>query len=233
MLSELKVQVYKANMYLSENGLAPFTWGNASGIDRERGIIIIKPSGVPYSQLSPESMVELDLDGNCLSNNLRPSSDTPTHVELYKAFPDIKGVVHTHSVNAVAFAQAGMPIPAFGTTHADFCYGEIPCARGLTEDEINGEYEKNTGLVIVECFKEKHLDPNAVPGVLVRSHGVFTWGSSPMNASVNAGTLEIVADMAMKTLSLNGGAQTIPQYLLDRHYFRKHGANAYYGQSKN
>ena len=232
MLEELKKQVYESNMKLSEYGLAPFTWGNASGVDREKQLIVIKPSGVPYPELSWEKMVTVDFNGNVIDSDYNPSSDTLTHIELYKAFPNIAGAVHTHSKYATSFAQAGKAIPAFGTTHADFAYGEIPCARKLTEEEINGGYEKNTGLVITEHFKNYRIDPDAIPGVLVHSHGVFTWGESPMKAVINAATLEIVAEMAMNTIMLNSSIEPIDSYLLDKHYYRKHGKNAYYGQGK-
>ena len=232
MFEQLKKEVYRANMMLPEFGLAPFTWGNASGVDRENGIIVIKPSGVAYPELTWEMMVVVDFDGNVIDSKYNPSSDTLTHIELYKAFPDIKGAVHTHSKFATAFAQAGKSIPALGTTHADFAYGEIPCTRSLTEDEINSAYEKNTGVVIAAHFKDNNIDANAIPGVLVHSHGVFAWGGSPEKASVNAATLEIVADMALHTFMLNSQTGTIDQFLLDKHYNRKHGANAYYGQGK-
>ena len=232
MLEELKKEVYKANMMLTEYGLAPFTWGNASGVDRERGIVVIKPSGVPSPELTWEMMVTVDFDGNAVDSEYNPSSDTLSHIEFYKAFPDIGGAVHTHSKNATAFAQAGRPIPALGTTHTDFAYGEIPCTRSLTEDEINGGYEKNTGVVIVNHFKDNSIDPNAVPGVLVHSHGVFAWGKNPVKAAENAAVLETVADMALKTIMLNPSVNSIDKFLLDKHYNRKHGKNAYYGQGK-
>lgn len=230
MLEELKKQVYKANMMLPEYGLAPFTWGNASGVDREKKVIVIKPSGVEYGALTWDMMVVVDFDGNVVEGDYNPSSDTATHIELYKKFPNIGGVVHTHSKNATAFAQAGREIPALGTTHADFCYGAIPCTRALTKDEIEEAYEKNTGVVITNHFKDNNIDADAVPGTLVRSHGVFTWGATPVKASVNAATLEIVAEMAYSTFMLNGNVSSIDQFLLDKHYYRKHGANAYYGQ---
>ena len=231
MLEELKQQVYEANMLLPEYGLAPFTWGNASGIDREKGIVVIKPSGVPYDQLSPEKMVCVDLEGKVVEGDLNPSSDTPTHIELYKAFPEIGGVAHTHSKHAVAFAQAGRDVPAYGTTHADFAFGGVPCAPALTDDEINREYEKNTGLVIARYFEKKGLDYNAIPAVLVRNHGPFTWGKSPAKASENSAVLEIICEMAINTEILAGGqCQRVGKELLKKHYLRKHGANAYYGQ---
>lgn len=232
MFNELKKEVYRANMLLPEYGLAPFTWGNASGVDRDRGVIVIKPSGVAYPELTWDMMVVVDFDGNVIDSKYNPSSDTLTHIELYKAFSDISGVVHTHSKFATSFAQAGKPIPALGTTHADFAYGEIPCTRSLTETEINSAYEKNTGVVIAEHFMNNKLVANAIPGVLVHSHGVFAWGNSPEKASVNAATLEIVAEMAHHTLMINSEIQKIDQFLLDKHYNRKHGANAYYGQKR-
>lgn len=232
MLEALKKEVFEANQLLPEYGLAPFTWGNASGIDRERGVLVIKPSGVPYTELTWEMMVPVDLNGKVIDGGYLPSSDTLTHIELYKSFPNIGGVVHTHSKFATAFAQAGRAIPPLGTTHADFSYGEIPCTRSLTEAEINAGYEKNTGVVITEHFREHQLNEEAIPGVLVHSHGVFTWGASPVKASVHAATLEIVADMAYHTFALNPETQPIDSFLLDKHYQRKHGKNAYYGQGK-
>ena len=218
-------------MLLPEYGLAPFTWGNASAVDREKGLIVIKPSGVPYKDLTWEMMVVVSLEGETVDSDLNPSSDTPTHIERYKAFSDIGGVVHTHSLHAVSFAQAGRDIPAYGTTHADFAYGDIPCADALTDDEINGEYEKNTGLVIARCFRERGLDPNAIPGVTVRNHGPFTWGKDAKKAAENAAVLEIIAEMALKTELLAGNtAERVNETLLKKHYLRKHGANAYYGQ---
>lgn len=219
-------------MMLYKLGIAPFTWGNASECDREQRVFAIKPSGVDYENLTPDKMVIVDFEGNKVEGELNPSSDTATHAVLYSSFPDIGGVVHSHSVNAVAFAQAGYEVPALGTTHADFCFGAVPCARELTTDEVNGEYEKSTGEVIVSHFRENNIDENAVPAVLVRSHGPFTWGSSAKDAAKNAGTLEIVCEMAIKTLRLNPEINTIPEYLLDKHYMRKHGKNAYYGQGK-
>ncbi len=232
MFEQLKKDVYKANMMLPEYGLAPFTWGNASGVDREHNVIVIKPSGVAYPDLSWEMMVVVGFDGKVVEGDYNPSSDTLTHIELYKAFPDIGGAVHTHSKFATAFAQSGREIPALGTTHADFSYGSIPCTRPLTKTEVDSAYEKNTGIVICEHFKNNNLDANAIPGVLVHSHGVFAWGKNPVKASENAATLEIVADMALHTFMLNNSIQNIDSYLLDKHYLRKHGANAYYGQGK-
>ena len=227
MLNELKEQVYRANMRLPEHGLVTLTWGNVSGIDREKGAIVIKPSGVEYSKLSPENMVVVGLDGNIIEGSLNPSSDTPAHIELYKAFPEIGGVVHTHSTYATSFAQACSPIPAYGTTHADYFYGEIPCTRILTEDEVKNEYEKNTGIVIAETFI--CLDYNAIPGALTANHGPFSWGKSPYDAVHNAVVLEETAKMAYLTLNINPNIQPISDYILNKHYNRKHGKNAYYG----
>ena len=230
MLDKLKEEVLKANLLLPKYNLVTFTWGNVSGIDREKGLMVIKPSGVEYEELKIDDMVVVDLLGNIVEGSLRPSSDTPTHIELYKAFPNIKGVVHTHSRMAVSFAEAGLPIRPFGTTHADYFYGEIPCTRSLSEEEIENGYEKNTGLVIRETFLNK--DPDAIPGVLVKNHGPFTWGTSPNNAVHNAAVLEEVAYMAYYAMTLNPEIKDVDSYLLDKHYFRKHGKNAYYGQEK-
>ena len=231
MYSEIKRKAYEANMMLYRFGIAPFTWGNASECDRDLGVFAIKPSGVPYESLTPEQMVIVGFDGVRVEGNLNPSSDTATHAVLYRAFPAIGGVVHTHSVNAVAFAQAGMPIPALGTTHADFSFGAVPCTRALTQEEVDGAYEENTGLVIRSFFEETHTDPVSVPAVLVKSHGPFCWGKNAAEAAKNGATLEIVAEMALKSLSLEPDLGPIPAYLLNRHYLRKHGANAYYGQA--
>ena len=219
-------------MLLHRYGVAPFTWGNASECDRENRVFAIKPSGVPYEELKPEDMVIVDFDCNKVEGALSPSSDTPTHAVLYTSFETIGGVVHTHSVNAVTFAQAGIPIPALGTTHADFCYGRVPCTRALNAHEIRTDYEKNTGLVIAEYFADSAVDPGSVPAVLVQSHGPFCWGKDAKTAAYNAAVLEIVAEMAMKTLALSPSGREIPQYLLDKHYLRKHGKNAYYGQKQ-
>lgn len=232
VLEQLKQEVYEANMLLPKFNLITFTWGNVSGIDRDSGLVVIKPSGVEYSQLSPENMVVVDLNGKIVEGELKPSSDTPTHVELYKAFPDIKGIVHTHSQWAVSFAQAGIDIPAAGTTHGDYFYGAIPVTRQMKKEEIAEDYEKQTGLVIVETFQKRKIDPNHVPGVLVNDHGPFTWGTSPANAVHNAVVLEQVAEMAYHTIQLNPHAIEMSQDLLDKHYLRKHGQNAYYGQIK-
>lgn len=229
MLEQLKKDVYDANMELVEKGMVIYTWGNVSGIDRERNLVVIKPSGVDYDKLTPDDMVVVDFDQNVVEGKYRPSSDTATHIELYKAHESIMGVVHTHSTYAVAFAQAGKAIPAFGTTHADYFYGDIPCTRDLTAEEIDEDYEKNTGKVILETIGEK--DPMAVPGIVVKNHGPFAWGNSPANAVYNSVVLDKVAEMALHTLTINPDVKKAPQYLMDKHYFRKHGENAYYGQN--
>ena len=229
MKSELKERVCKANKLLQQHGLVIFTWGNVSEI--EDGIVAIKPSGVEYSLLKPEDIVLVDLNGNVIEGALKPSSDLDTHLEIYKGYSDIKGITHTHSAWAASWAQAGMDIPALGTTHADYFYGSIPCTRDLTPDEINSNYEMNIGKVIVETLSK--IDINAVPGVLVKSHGSFTWGKDANDSVYYAVLLEQVAKMAYATLMLKGGAcEQISQYLLDKHYFRKHGKDAYYGQEK-
>ena len=227
MLEELKQKVYEANMDLPKYGLVTFTWGNVSAIDRESGLFVIKPSGVDYDLLKPEDMVVMDLNGNKVEGKYNPSSDTPTHLELYKAFPEIGGVVHTHSTYATSWAQAGRSIPCYGTTHADYMYGEIPCARVLTQEEIDEGYEKNTGTIIIETFKDK--DPMAVPAVLCTNHGPFAWGKDAKEAVHNAVVLEEVARMALFTEQLKPDIKPAPQRIQDKHYFRKHGANAYYG----
>lgn len=228
MLDKLKEQVLQANLALPEHGLVTFTWGNVSGIDREKGLVVIKPSGVPYPSLRKEHLVVVDLDGNKVEGDLKPSSDTPTHLVLYKAFKDIGGVVHTHSSWATSFAQAGRDIPAFGTTHADYFYGEIPCTRKMIPEEINGAYEEETGNVIVETFVGKN--PMDIPGVLVNMHGPFSWGKDPMEAVHNAVVLEEVSKMAFNTIMLNSDIGPMDIELLNKHFLRKHGANAYYGQ---
>ena len=231
MLEELKRRVFEQNLALVKNGLVVLTWGNVSGIDREKGLMVIKPSGVDYASLTANDMVVVDIiTKKAVEGKYRPSSDTPTHLYLYEAFPEIGGVVHTHSINATAWAQSGRDIPAYGTTHADAFFGDVPCARALTEQEIKGEYERETGKVIVETFADK--DYNAIPAVLVKNHGPFTWGKTPEKAVENAVTLEAVAKMAIKTESLGGAQNAVPKYLLEKHYFRKHGKNAYYGQKK-
>ena len=229
MLEALKEKVCEANLELSRRGVVLYTWGNVSGIDRARGLIVIKPSGVPYQGMQPSDMVVVDLEGRIVEGTLNPSSDTPTHLELYKAFPEIGGVVHTHSTHAVVFAQAGMEIPPLGTTHADYFYGAVPVSRSLTRDEVQEAYERNTGRVIVETVKEMGKPPLAVPGVLVRNHGPFTWGKDPAEAVYHSVVLEEIAEMAWKTLQINPSA-ALPPYILEKHYQRKHGPNAYYGQ---
>ena len=230
MLEELKEKVLKANLLLPHYGLVTFTWGNVSEIDRERNLVVIKPSGVDYDKLTVEDMVVVDLSGHVVEGTLRPSSDTPTHLELYKAFKEIGGIVHTHSTFATSWAQAGSKIPCFGTTHADYFYNEIPSARSLTKEEIATDYEKNTGLVIVETFKSR--DPLATPGVLCVNHGPFTWGKASLEAVHNAVVLEEVAKMAMYAKLINPELKAAPQTIMDKHYFRKHGKDAYYGQTK-
>ena len=230
MLEELKQQVYAANMELPRRGLVTFTWGNVSGIDREKGLVVIKPSGVEYDELTPEKLVVMSLDGERVEGELNPSSDTKTHLELYKAFPTLGGIVHTHSPYAVAWAQAGADIPCYGTTHADYFYGPIPCARHLTKEELDEDYEKNTGKVIIETFTGRGIDSVAVPGVICHSHGPFTWGKDAAQAVYHAVVLEEVAKMALLTRQVAPNAAPAPQYLQDKHYLRKHGPNAYYGQ---
>lgn len=230
MLEALKKQVYEANMELPQRGLVTYTWGNVSGIDREKGYFVIKPSGVDYDVLAPEDMVVMDLEGNRVEGRYKPSSDTATHLELYKKYPAIGGIVHTHSPEATSWAQAGRSIPLYGTTHADYFYGEIPCARNLTPAEIEDAYEKNTGLVIIETFEERGLNPMYTPGVLCKNHGPFTWGKDAKEAVHNAVVLEEVAKMATKTELINSKVMPAPEYLKDKHFFRKHGENAYYGQ---
>ena len=228
MLEALKMQVYKANMELPRRGLITYTWGNVSGIDRATNYVVIKPSGVDYELLKPDDMVIIDLEGNKIEGRYKPSSDTPTHLELYKAFPEIGGVVHTHSPWATSWAQAGRSIPCYGTTHADYFYGSIPCARSLTQDEIENDYEKNTGLVIIETFKG--LNASFVPGVLCINHGPFTWGKDAMEAVHNAVVLEEVAKMAFQTEQINVHVKPAPEAIKEKHFMRKHGKNAYYGQ---
>ena len=228
MLEQLKKEVYEANMLRPRYNLVTFTWGNVSGIDRESGLFVIKPSGVDYDKLRPEDMVVVDLDGNRVEGEMNPSSDTATHVELYKAFSNIGGIVHTHSPWATSWAQAGRGIPCYGTTHADYMYGEIPCVRNLTREEIEEAYEKNTGVLIAEYFKDK--DYVAMPAVLCKNHGPFTWGKNAHEAVHNAVVLENVAMMACRCEMVNPQVQPAPQELQDKHYLRKHGPNAYYGQ---
>ena len=233
MLEALKKRVYEANMLLPKYGLVTFTWGNASEMDRESGIFAIKPSGVDYDRLTPDDMVLMDLNGNKVEGRYHPSSDTPTHLELYKAYPEIGGIVHTHSSYAASWAQAGRSIPCYGTTHADYFYGEVPCVRCLTEEEIAEAYEQNTGLLIIREFERMNKDVSAVPAVLCKNHGPFTWGKNADEAVHNAVVLEEVAKMAYRAEMINPGIQPAPHALQDKHYYRKHGANAYYGQNIN
>ncbi len=232
MLEELKLEVYKANMELPKRGLVTYTWGNVSGIDREKGLFVIKPSGVDYDELKPDDLVVMDLNGNKVEGELNPSSDTKTHLVLYNYFPNICGIVHTHSPYAVAWAQAGEDIPCYGTTHADYFYGAVPCARHLTQEELDEDYEMNTGHSIVETFKNRGIDPKAVPAVVCHSHGPFTWGKNAAEAVYHAVVLEEVAKMAIFTRQVKFDAEAAPQRYQDKHYMRKHGPNAYYGQKK-
>ena len=230
MLEKLKKDVLEANLQLPKHDLVTFTWGNVSGIDRDQGLVVIKPSGVPYEELTLEDMVVVDLEGNIIEGTKRPSSDTPTHLALYRSFQHVGGIVHTHSPWATAWAQAGRSIPALGTTHADYYYGEIPCTRTLTKEEITKAYELETGNVIIETFETGGIDPLAMPGVLVSNHAPFCWGKDANQAVHNAVVLEEVAKMALHTFQLNPQIEPIDQFLLDKHYLRKHGVNAYYGQ---
>ncbi len=228
MLENLKQKVYEANLRLVEYKLVLFTWGNVSQIDRETGLVVIKPSGVDYDKMTPDDMVVMNLDGEKVEGRLNPSSDTPTHLELYRRFPEIGGVAHTHSTFAVSFAQAASEIPCYGTTHADFAFGAVPCTRDLTKEEIEGEYELNTGKVIAETFEKGNIDCNAVPAVLVHSHGPFTWGKDGIEAAKNSAILEEVAKMAYLSRTLE--AKPASEDIRKKHYYRKHGAGAYYGQ---
>lgn len=228
MLEELKQKVYEANMELPKRGLVTYTWGNVSGIDRDKNLIVIKPSGVDYDDLTPEDMVVVDFDNNVVEGSLKPSSDTWTHIELYRAFPEIGGVVHTHSTHATAWAQTGKAIPCYGTTHADYFYGEVPCTRPLRKEEIEEAYERNTGRVIVETFENRN--PVHTPGVLCSNHGPFTWGADPAEAVYHAVVLEEVTKMAKLTTDIQSDAKAAPQEIQDKHFNRKHGENAYYGQ---
>jgi len=230
MLESLKEQVYKANMLLPKYGLVTFTWGNVSGIDRDKGLVVIKPSGVEYDDMTADDMVVIDLDGNRVEGALNPSSDTPTHLALYRKFPALGGIVHTHSRHATIWAQSGRDIPAYGTTHADYFYGKIPCTRDMTDAEISHDYEHNTGVVITERFSGSQINPEYMPGVLVKSHGPFTWGIDVMKAVHNAVVLEEIAFMAAETKRLNEKVTDMDKNLLDKHFLRKHGDNAYYGQ---
>lgn len=230
MLEQLKQEVLEANLALPKHGLVTFTWGNVSGIDRDLGLVVIKPSGVPYEELKAEQLVVVNLQGDVIEGDLRPSSDTPTHLALYRSFEGIGGVVHTHSSWATSWAQAGKGIPALGTTHGDYFYGTIPCTRKMTEEEIAGEYELETGHVIIETFKD--INPLDVPGVLVNLHAPFCWGKNANDAVHNAVVTEEVAKIAYRSFVLNSQLESMDQALLDKHFFRKHGANAYYGQIK-
>lgn len=230
MLEALKKQVCDANLDLVDKGVVIYTWGNVSGIDRKKGLVVIKPSGVDYANMTADDMVVVDLNtGETVEGKWKPSSDTATHLELYRKYPQIAGIVHTHSVNAVAFAQAGMAIPALGTTHADYFYGDIPCTRELNKEEVEEAYEMNTGKVILETIEKMGYNPMAIPGIVVKNHGPFAWGTSPANAVYNAVVMEKVAEMDLKTLAINPKSD-MAQYVLDKHYTRKHGPNAYYGQ---
>ena len=231
-LKELRQAVYAANMELPRRNLVTYTWGNVSGILREEGLVVIKPSGVEYEDLTPDLLAVVDLEGNTVEGTLNPSSDTRTHLELYRAFPALGGIVHTHSPYAVAWAQAGEDIPAYGTTHADYFYGPVPCARTLTPEEIDEDYERNTGRVIVETFQTRNIDPVHVPGVICFSHGPFTWGKDPAQAVYHAVVLEEVARMALLTRMVNPAAAPAPDHILNKHFMRKHGPNAYSGQKK-
>lgn len=223
-------QVWEANLELMRRGVVIYTWGNVSGVDRESGLMVIKPSGVNYNEMKPEDMVAVDLaSGSIVKGRYKPSSDTATHLELYRAFPSVGGITHTHSINVVAFAQAGIDVPSLGTTHADYFYGSIPCTRELSQQEVEEAYEVNTGKVIVETLKNRRVDPMAVPGVIVKNHGPFSWGKDPAASVYHAVVMDTIAEMAWKTLLLNPQT-SMAQYILDKHYMRKHGANAYYGQ---
>lgn len=229
MIEVLKLKVFKANLDIVEHGLVKFTWGNVSGIDREQGLVVIKPSGISYEALRPEDLVVVDMEGKVVEGDLKPSSDTPTHLVLYNHFKNIGGIVHTHSEWATSWAQSRRPIPAYGTTHADYFYGEVPCTRPLTEAEVEEDYEANTGKVIVETFSGK--DPGSVPGVVVNQHGPFAWGDDPDNAVHNAVILEEIAKMAFRN-ELLGNKKSMDSFLLDKHFLRKHGKDAYYGQDE-
>lgn len=233
MLEQLKEIVYLANLELPKRGLITFTWGNVSAIDRERGCLVIKPSGVEYETMKAKDMVVVDLDGNCVEGRYRPSSDTATHIELYKKYGELGGIVHTHSTWATSWAQAGRSIPLYGTTHADYFYGPVPCARKLTAQEIEKDYEKNTGLVIIETLAKENISPLSMPGILCTNHGPFAWGKDADSAVHNAVVLEEVARMACYTELINAQVKPAPQEIADKHYLRKHGADAYYGQKES
>ncbi len=230
MLEQLKQEVYVANMELPKKGLVIYTWGNVSGIDRENRFVIIKPSGVDYETMKPEDMVVVDLEGKVIEGHYKPSSDTATHLELYKKYPKIGGIVHTHSSFATSWAQAGRDIPLYGTTHADYFYGEIPCARTLTKQEIDEEYEKNTGLVIIETLENRGINPLFTPGIICLYHGPFTWGKDPAEAVYNAVVLEEISKMAYYAEAINKEVKPASKVIAEKHFFRKHGKNAYYGQ---
>lgn len=232
MLNALKEKVYEANMEVQKQNLIKYTWGNVSGVDRDQNLFVIKPSGVKYEDLRPEDMVVCDFDGNVIEGELNPSSDTKTHAALYKAYPEIGGIVHTHSPWATIWAQAGLDVPVYGTTHADTFYGSVPCARFLTQEEIEQDYEGNTGQVIIETFTERDLGVMDVPAVLLTGHGPFAWGKDANEAVVNAVVLEEVCKMNYYTLSLNENIKDLPKRVLDKHYLRKHGKDAYYGQGR-
>lgn len=232
MLEEIKKRVFEANLELVKKGLVLYTWGNVSEIDREKELVVIKPSGIDYDSMSAEDMVVIDLEtGKVVEGKYKPSSDTPTHLELYRRFPKIGGITHTHSTNAVAFAQAGVDIPALGTTHADYFYGDIPCTRELTKEEVEEAYEANTGKIIIEEVEKRGYDVMSIPGIVVKNHGPFSWGKDAASSVYHAVVLEKVAEMDIKTLVINKNAN-MKQFILDKHYLRKHGPNAYYGQKK-
>lgn len=230
MLEKLKEKVCSANIELSRKGIVIYTWGNVSEIDAETKLVVIKPSGVPYETMTPDDMVVLDLEGSVIEGHYNPSSDAPTHLEIYRNFPEIKSITHTHSTYATSFAQSGTPVSAFGTTHADYFYGDVPVTRELSTDEVASDYELNTGKVIVETIKRLNINPMDIPAILVKSHGPFIFGKNAENCVHNAVVLEEIAKMNFLTLNLKAQTQSIPQYLLNKHYLRKHGKNAYYGQ---